>query len=83
MGQFHAEQRSQFCQMPVKGEFMSHQTAKKDFQDWKNKKSVNLPRQEAIEAHCYECNGGQDIYCGGGTSCILYAYSQYNKESQG
>ncbi len=59
---------------------MSHQTAKKDFLTWKKNKSINLGKQEAIEAHCLECNGHEDTYCGGTDSCLLYAYSQYNKE---
>ena len=50
-----------------------------DYQRWKI--GERLTRQEAIEANCYECNGGEAVYCGGEKSCALYAYSPYNREA--
>lgn len=35
-----------------------------------------LTRQEAIEAMCYECNGGENVDCQG-YICALYDYSQF------
>ena len=48
----------------------------RDYQRWK--KGERITRQEAIEAQCFECNGGESAYCGGEKSCTLYGYSQFN-----
>lgn len=35
-----------------------------------------LSRKQAILAHCYECNGGENVDCQG-NSCPLYGYFPY------
>ena len=49
-----------------------------DLSRWQ--KGERLTRQEAIEANCFVCNGGERVYCGGERSCPLYKYSQFNRE---
>ena len=61
---------------------MSHKTAKKNFTEWKDGDRATLSREDCIEAHCYECSGGENTYCGGKDSCILYQYSQYRQEQK-
>jgi len=51
----------------------------KAYQQWK--KGDRLTRQEAIEAQCYVCNGGEVSYCGGEGSCSLYGFSQFSHEA--
>jgi len=53
---------------------------KKDYDRFKAGNGVTLSRQEAIEAQCYVCNGGENVYCGGEKSCTLYQYSQFSKD---
>jgi len=61
---------------------MSHKSAQRDYKSWKDGNLPGLDRQECIELHCYECNGFEDVYCGGRESCILYQYSQYNFDDE-
>lgn len=54
-------------------------TGNKSYLRWK--KGDSLTRQESIEAHCFVCNGGERVYCGGEKSCPLYRYSQFTREA--
>ena len=51
----------------------------RDFERWKQ--GGDLSRKEAIDAHCYSCNGGENEYCGGAKSCVLYRYSPFSREA--
>ena len=42
---------------------------------WKN--GVRITRKDAIEAHCYACNGGENKDCGGEKTCPLYQHSPF------
>lgn len=53
-------------------------TGQQNYRRWQ--KGKRLTRQEAIEAQCYICNGGENVYCGGKSSCTIYAYSQFSQE---
>ena len=48
-----------------------------DYAKWK--RGFRLTRQEAIDGHCYICNGRETSPCGGEVNCILYQYSPFRR----
>jgi hypothetical protein len=46
-----------------------------DYARWK--KDLKLTRQEAIDAHCFVCNGRESTPCGDDDNCVLYPYSPF------
>jgi hypothetical protein len=61
------------------GVFMGFIKGQVDYQRWK--RGASLTRQESIDAQCYICNGGENMYCGGEKSCTLYRYSPFSRDA--
>ena len=49
------------------------------YKRWQSGKAQG--RTAAIEAHCIDCNGNENVYCGGEASCALYPFSQFSRDA--